>query len=92
MIAAIPFPPLSPELFSISIGSFEFALRWYALAYIVGILLGWQLATAAVRRARLWLDEQPPMTPEQVEQLMTWVILGIILGGRLGSAASYDSS
>ncbi len=84
MIAAIPFPPLSPELFSISIGSFEFALRWYALAYIVGILLGWQLATAAVRRARLWLDEQPPMTPEQVEQLMTWVILGIILGGRLG--------
>ena len=90
MIAAIPFPPLSPELFSISIGSFEFALRWYALAYIVGILLGWQLATAAVRRARLWLDEQPPMTPEQVEQLMTWVILGIILGGRLGFVLFYQ--
>ncbi len=80
MKAALQFPSLSPELFSISIGSFEFALRWYALAYIAGILLGWQLAAAALRRVRLWRDDSPPMSTEQLEQLLTWVILGIILG------------
>ncbi|MCA0845717.1 prolipoprotein diacylglyceryl transferase [Salipiger thiooxidans] len=90
MKAAIPFPPLSPELFSISIGSFEFALRWYALAYIAGILLGWKLAATALKRATLWRDDRPPMTPEQLEQLMTWIILGIILGGRLGFVLFYQ--
>ena len=90
MIAAIPFPPLSPELFSISVGGFEFALRWYALAYIAGILLGWKLASAAVKRASLWRGDAPPMTPEQVEQFVTWVILGIILGGRLGFVLFYQ--
>ncbi|KAA8609612.1 prolipoprotein diacylglyceryl transferase [Salipiger aestuarii] len=90
MIAAIPFPPLSPELFTISIGSFEFALRWYALAYIAGILLGWKLATMAVKRAALWRFDAPPMAPAQVEQFVTWVILGIILGGRLGFVLFYQ--
>ncbi|MBU2959842.1 prolipoprotein diacylglyceryl transferase [Citreicella sp. C3M06] len=90
MIAAIPFPPLSPELFSISIGSFEFALRWYALAYIAGILLGWRLASAAVKRAALWRNDAPPMSAEEVEQFVTWVILGIILGGRLGFVLFYQ--
>ncbi|GGG64684.1 prolipoprotein diacylglyceryl transferase [Salipiger pallidus] len=90
MKAAIPFPPLSPELFSISLGGFEFALRWYALAYIAGILIGWRIATAAVKRHTLWRDGQPPMSAEQVEQLMTWVILGVILGGRLGFVLFYQ--
>ena len=90
MKAALQFPSLSPELFSISIGSFEFALRWYALAYIAGILLGWQLAAAALRRVRLWRDDSPPMSTEQLEQLLTWVILGIILGGRLGFVLFYQ--
>ncbi|MGR3378014.1 prolipoprotein diacylglyceryl transferase [Salipiger abyssi] len=90
MKAAIPFPPLSSELFSISIGGFEFALRWYALAYIAGILIGWQLAAAAVKRSALWRNDTPPMSAAQVEQLMTWVILGIILGGRLGFVLFYQ--
>ena len=40
MQAMIPFPEISPEIFTVSLGSFEFALRWYAMAYIVGILMG----------------------------------------------------
>ncbi|HBT01785.1 MAG TPA: prolipoprotein diacylglyceryl transferase [Citreicella sp.] len=90
MKAAIPFPPLSPEIFSISLGGFDFALRWYALAYIAGILIGWRLAVAAVRRPGLWPAQTPPMTAGRVEELLTWVILGVILGGRLGFVLFYQ--
>ncbi|MGX9355414.1 prolipoprotein diacylglyceryl transferase [Roseobacteraceae bacterium S113] len=86
----IPFPPISPELFSIEIGGFEFALRWYALAYIAGILLAWWLAIRSLGRAHLWAGDTPPMAPGKVEDLMTWVILGVIIGGRLGFVLFYQ--
>jgi phosphatidylglycerol:prolipoprotein diacylglycerol transferase len=90
MSTGLPFPNVSPELFSISIFGMEFALRWYALAYIAGILIGWRIAVAAVKRPTLWADDTPPMRPEQVEELLTWVILGVILGGRLGFVLFYQ--
>jgi len=86
---AIPFPPLSPELFSIEIGGFSFALRWYALAYIAGILIGWRIVVGLMARPALWREE-PPMTTKQVEDLLTWVIIGIIAGGRLGFVLFYQ--
>lgn len=92
MQAALQFPPLSPELFSISLFGFEFALRWYALAYIVGLLVGWRLAVLVVNRPHLWPNETPPMTARQIEDLLTWVILGVILGGRLGFVLFYQPS
>jgi phosphatidylglycerol:prolipoprotein diacylglycerol transferase len=85
----IPFPAISPEIFSIDIFGVTFALRWYALAYIAGILIGWRLAVAAVNRPALWTGG-PPMTADQVERLLTWVILGVILGGRLGFVLFYQ--
>jgi phosphatidylglycerol:prolipoprotein diacylglycerol transferase len=85
----IIFPDISPALFSIEVGGFEFALRWYALAYIIGILLGWKLAVLATRRVALWPKNQPPIGPLQVEDLLTWVIIGVILGGRLGYVLFY---
>jgi len=51
MLMAIPFPDLSPEIFSIEIFGKSFALRWYALAYIAGILIGWRIAPADDARA-----------------------------------------
>lgn len=90
MSTGLPFPNVSPELFSISVFGMDFALRWYALAYIAGILIGWRIAVAAVKRAALWPADTPPMRPEQVEELLTWVILGIILGGRLGFVLFYQ--
>ena len=89
MIAAIPFPDIRPEIFTIELFGTAFALRWYAMAYIVGILLGWRLAVAAVNRPRLWADEKTPMTKAQVEDLLTAIILGVILGGRLGYVLFY---
>ena len=92
MRALIPFPDIAPEIFSISLFGFELALRWYALAYIVGIVIGWRLAVQAVRTARLWREGTPAMTPGQIEDLLTWVIIGVILGGRLGYVAFYQTS
>jgi phosphatidylglycerol:prolipoprotein diacylglycerol transferase len=85
----IPFPDISPEIFSINFGSFTFALRWYALAYIAGLIAGWKIIVALVQNERLW-SGKPPMVAEQVEQLLTWVIFGVILGGRLGYVLFYQ--
>lgn len=88
----ILFPEISPEIFSVDIGGFEFALRWYALSYIIGIFLGWRLAVLATRRADLWPRNQSPIKPVQAEDLMTWIVFGVILGGRLGYVIFYESS
>ncbi len=85
----IPFPNLSPEIFSVDIGSFTFALRWYALAYIVGLVAGWKLIVRMVSTPRLWAGA-PPMTAEAVERLLTWIILAVIIGGRLGYVLFYQ--
>lgn len=79
MLFAIPFPVIDPTLIEIG----PFAIRWYALAYITGIVLGWRLARVLVQR--------PPQaaTPEQVDDFVTWATLGIILGGRLGYVFFY---
>ena len=90
MQARIPFPDISPEIFSVTLFGFELALRWYALAYIVGIILAWRITLHALARPALWHDDSPPMTRAEVEDLLTWVILGIILGGRLGFVLFYQ--
>ena len=90
MQAAIPFPEISPDIFTLPIFGIEFTLRWYAMAYIVGIVIGWRLVVATVKRPALWKDNQPVMTVGQVEDLLTWVVLGVILGGRLGFVLFYQ--
>ncbi len=90
MQAVLNFPDLSPELFSISLFGMELALRWYALAYIAGILIAWRMGVMALRRPALWPNTTPPMKPEQLEDLITWIILGVILGGRLGFVLFYQ--
>ena len=86
----ILFPDISPEIFSIDIGGFQFALRWYALSYIVGIFLGWRLAVIASRQAGLWPRNQSPIASAQAEDLMTWIVFGVIIGGRLGYVIFYE--
>lgn len=90
MLAVLPFPEISPEIVSVTIFGVEFALRWYALAYIAGIVIGWRVVVAATRRPALWPGDAAPMTARDVEDLLTWVILGVILGGRLGYVLFYQ--
>lgn len=86
----IAFPTwLSPDIFSIPLGGLTLTLRWYALAYIVGLLAGWKLIVWMINTPRLW-SGPAQMTAEQVERLLTWVIFGVILGGRLGYVIFYQ--
>ena len=85
----IPFPPVTPELFSIEVFGLTLALRWYALAYIAGLLAGWWVIRKALRAPTLWAT--PPMSEDQLERLLTWVIAGVILGGRLGYVIFYQA-
>lgn len=73
------FPAIDPEILRIG----PFALRWYALAYIAGIVIGWRLALRAA--------DAPPrlVTRAQVDDFVSWATLGIILGGRLGYVLFY---
>ncbi|MEL6690177.1 MAG: prolipoprotein diacylglyceryl transferase [Pseudomonadota bacterium] len=83
---AIPFPEIDPVIFTIPyVGD----IRWYAMAYIVGILIAWWMAARAVRTPHLWPAE-PPATSEQIGDLITWVIIGVIVGGRLGFVLFYE--
>ena len=88
-MAYIPFPDISPELFSFELFGLTLALRWYALAYIAGLLIGWRLILRLIATARLW-PKGAPMQAEQVERLLTWVILGVIIGGRTGFVLFYQ--
>ena len=82
----IPFPQIDPVLVSIG----PFAIRWYALAYIVGILGGWFYARAIVRSEALW-GGKAPLTVTDYDDFILWVTLGIILGGRIGYVLFYNA-
>jgi phosphatidylglycerol---prolipoprotein diacylglyceryl transferase len=81
----LPFPAIDPVLVQIG----PFALRWYALAYITGILLGWVYARAIIRRESLW-GGKAPMTVGDFDDFVLWVTLGVILGGRIGYVLFYN--
>lgn len=85
-IAALPFPNIDPVLISIG----PLAIRWYALAYIFGIVFGWIYARATIRNTRLWAGGKPPMTVTDYDDFVVWVTLGIILGGRIGYVLFYN--
>jgi len=81
----IPFPAFDPVLVHVG----PLAIRWYALAYITGILAGWLYARTLIRNDRLW-GGKAPMTVEAFDDFILWVTLGIILGGRVGYVLFYN--
>src|SRR6185436_1436395 len=85
MLLALPFPNFDPVLVQLG----PFAIRWYALAYIAGILLGWLYARAIVRTEKFW-GGPAPMTVTDFDDFIVWVTLGIILGGRIGYVLFYN--
>jgi phosphatidylglycerol:prolipoprotein diacylglycerol transferase len=69
-----------------------FALRWYALAYVATMLLGWRYVVGMVRNPRLWTHRAAPATAEQIDDLILWLMVGVIVGGRLGHVVFYTPS
>jgi phosphatidylglycerol---prolipoprotein diacylglyceryl transferase len=88
-LSYLSFPDISPVLYRVELFGYGFELRWYALAYIAGILIAYRIVLMALRRARFWAPGVAPMSSEQTERLLTWIIFGIILGGRLGYVVFY---
>jgi len=85
--AVLPFPAFDPVLVNIG----PFAIRWYALAYIAGILLGWVYARFIIRWERAW-GGPAPLTVLDFDDFILWVTFGIILGGRIGYVLFYNPS
>ena len=81
----IDFPSFNP--IAVAIG--PFAIRWYALAYIGGIVIGWLYARSLLKNERLW-GGPAPMSLVQIDDFILWVTLGIILGGRTGYVLFYN--
>jgi len=76
---SLAFPALDPVALQLG----PFAIRWYALAYIAGLMLGWHYVK--------WLVARPPhaMTAAEVDDFLVWATLGVVLGGRLGYVLFY---
>ncbi len=90
--AAMSFPEISPALFEIDLGFMgwgKFPIRWYALAYIGGLLIGWRYALALAKRANLW-GGTSPATKDDVDDLLFYATIGTILGGRIGYILFYQ--
>ena len=81
----MPFPDIKPVWFSIG----PLDIRWYALAYVAGIVLGWWYANRLARNNAVWKPGKPPVTTVQLDDLVLWITLGIILGGRFGYGLFY---
>jgi phosphatidylglycerol:prolipoprotein diacylglycerol transferase len=84
----LPFPDFDPVLVQIG----PFAIRWYALAYVAGILLGWRYVAGLVKNPSLWGPRGAPATTTQIDDLILWITLGVIIGGRLGHVFFYTPS
>ena len=90
IVNVIPFPDIDPAIFTLDLWGFQFSLRWYALAYIVGLIIGWRLMVRLMRRPKLWPGDKAPMAPSDPEDLLTWMVFAVVLGGRLGYVLFYE--
>lgn len=84
-VFVLPFPAIDPVIIEVG----PFALRWYALAYIVGIILAWRYMRSLVLNDRLWNGAKRP-SPLELDDFVLWGTLGIIIGGRLGYVLFYN--
>ena len=85
VLPVLSFPAIDPVMFSIG----PLAIRWYALAYIVGIIAGWFYARSIIASKRIW-GGQAPLTVVDFDDFIIWITLGIILGGRVGYVLFYN--
>lgn len=85
---ALPYPNIDPV--AVSIGPLP--IRWYSLAYIFGIGVGWWYSLSLIKKPALWRNASPPVTKLQLDDLIFWVAIGVMAGGRLGYLFFYEPS
>jgi phosphatidylglycerol:prolipoprotein diacylglycerol transferase len=88
--AGLPFPHIDPVAIHLW-GSF--GIRWYAISYITGLLVGWWWLARTIRDKGLWTNPpfngKPPATLDDIGDFVVWATLGVIIGGRLGWVLFY---
>lgn len=84
-IAVVPYPVIDPVAFHVG----PFPIRWYALAYIGGLAGGWLYAWALIKNDRLW-GGTPRPRPESIADLVLYLAIGVVVGGRLGQVIFYQ--
>jgi phosphatidylglycerol:prolipoprotein diacylglycerol transferase len=82
----VPFPDINPIAFAVG----PLVVRWYALAYLGGVLLGAVYANALLHRKSLWRNNTPPFEPPAIWDFAFWAVIGIVIGGRLGYVLFYN--
>jgi phosphatidylglycerol:prolipoprotein diacylglycerol transferase len=85
-LLALPFPAVDPILVTIG----PLSIRWYAIAYIVGIFLAWWYSKRLAKDARLWGPAGAPMKGSDLDDFVVWAALGVVIGGRTGYVLFYD--
>lgn len=85
---SIPFPTLDPTAFTLG----PVAVRWYGLAYVAGLVLGWLYIRGLLARLDLWAAGRPPLRSADADDLFLWTALGVIIGGRVGHVLLYEPS
>jgi len=86
MLAAIPFPPLSPYIFQWG----WFSVKWYGLAYVGGLVFAAWYMKRLVQTPALWGSWKPTMNPQQIDDMFIWFFAGVVGGGRLGYVLFYQ--
>ena len=84
-IAVLTFPNIDPVLIEIG----PFAVRWYAIAYIAGLIFASWYMKRLVTNPALWGPSKPSMSVPQVDEFFIWSVFGVVLGGRLGYVLFY---
>ena len=82
----MPFPNIDPIAFAIG----PFAIRWYALGYLFGVLLGAAYGYLLLARKQLWHRGEPPFPAKDIWDFAFWTMLAIVIGGRLGYVLFYN--
>ena len=85
-LPVLPYPVIDPVMVNIG----PFPIRWYALAYVAGLVAGWATARILVGRDRLWRAGQPRPSVLSIDDLVVYIAVGIILGGRAGYVLFYN--
>jgi phosphatidylglycerol---prolipoprotein diacylglyceryl transferase len=85
-LAVLTYPAIDPV--AIAIG--PMSIKWYGISYLAGLIVGWWYVRRLIATPRLWRNGKAPLTLEQTDDLLLWVTLAVILGGRLGQVLLYD--
>jgi phosphatidylglycerol:prolipoprotein diacylglycerol transferase len=85
-LALLTYPNINP----VAIEFGPFSIKWYGLAYLAGLVIGWLYIRRLVTTPKLWFADKPPLTIDQIDDLLLYMTGAVIIGGRLGQVLLYD--